>query len=32
MSATFSYDKFIAEDALSSTIGAGMRTLKNLLT
>ena len=32
MSATFSYDKYIAEDALSSTIGAGMRTLKNLLT
>ena len=31
MSATFSYDKFVAEDALSSTIGAGMRTLKNLL-
>jgi len=31
MSATFSYDRFVAEDALSSTIGAGMRTLKNLL-
>jgi len=32
MSATFSFDKFVAEDALSSTVGAGMRTLKNLLT
>ena len=31
VSATFSYDKFVAEDALSSTVGAGMRTLKNLL-
>ena len=31
MTATFSYDRFVAEDALSSTIGAGMRTLRNLI-